>query len=171
TQQYSLSNSDGSTWQTIDATRLSLSPSPANECLALISGNADLWTANTGYNQDIGISVSGGAYPPVAGQPEAWKESGGFAGTFSPNAAYLQTAIPLNAGTAYTITLVWKANKPATGATIMAGAGPLWVPPSTGPPIPPVYSPARLTAQLIPGPVSPNPNFAQKAITTQRQLQ
>jgi hypothetical protein len=105
----------------------------------------------------------------VSGQPEAWKESGGFAGTFSPNAAYLQTAIPLNAGTAYTITLVWKANKPATGTTIMAGAGPLPVPPSTGPPIPPVYSPVRLTARLISG-LSPNANFAQKAITTQRTL-
>jgi hypothetical protein len=175
TNQYQLRDSDGSTWQAIDATHLVLKITPAANSTAILSANADLWTQNAGINQDIGIAVSGGtgagSYPTVAGQPEAWKESGGFAGTFSPNAAYLQTAIPLNGGTAYTITLVWKANKPATGATIMAGAGPLWVPPSTGPPIPPVYSPARLTAQLIPGPLSPNPNFAQKAITTQRQLQ
>ena len=176
TNQYQLPNSDGSAWQPIDASRLVLKITPGANSTAIISANADLWTQNAGINQDIGVAVSGGtgpgSYPTVAGQPEAWKESGGFAGTFSPNAAYVQTAIPLNAGTAYTITLVWKTNKLATGTTIMAGAGPLWVPPSTGPPIPPVYSPARLTAQLIPDPrPSANPNFAQKAITTQRQLQ
>jgi len=174
TSQYQLRDSDGSTWQTIDATHLVLKITPAANSTAIVSANADLWTQNAGINQDIGIAVSGGtgpgAYPTVAGQPEAWKESGGFAGTFSPNAAYLQTAIPLSAGTAYTITLVWKANKLATGTTIVAGAGPLPVPPSSGPPIPPVYSPLRLTARLIPGPLSPNPNFAQKAIKTQPTL-
>jgi hypothetical protein len=176
TNQYQLKDSNGSTWQPIDATHLALKITPATNSTALVSANADLWTQNAGINQDIGIAVSGGTgagpiYPTVAGQPEAWKESGGFAGTFSPNAAYLQTAIPLNAGTAYTITLVWKANKPATGTTIMAGAGPLPVPPSVpAPPIAPSYSPARLTARLIAGPPSPNGNFAQKAINTQRTL-
>ena len=176
TSQYALQNSDGSTWQPIDVTHLVLKITPAASSTAILSANADLWTQNAGINQDIGIAVSGGTgagpvYPSVAGQPEAWKESGGFAGTFSPNAAYVQTAVPLNAGTAYTITLVWKANKPANGTTIRAGAGPLFVPPSVPqPPITPSYSPARLTAQLIPGPLSPNPNFAQKAIATQPQL-
>jgi hypothetical protein len=172
TKQYQLPNSDGSTWQPIDATHLVLKITPAANSAAILSANADLWTQNAGINQDIGIAVSGGtgpgSYPTVAGQPEAWKESGGFAGTFSPNAAYLQAALPMNAGTTYTITLVWKANKPAAGTTIMAGAGPLWVVPSAPPlPIPPVYSPVRLTAHVIPGPLSPNPNFAQKTIRTQ----
>jgi hypothetical protein len=168
--QYQLQNSDGSTWQPIDATHLALNITPSANSTAILSANADLWTQNAGINQDIGIAVSGGTgagtkYPTVAGQPEAWKESGGFAGTFSPNAAYLQTSVPLNAGTAYTITLVWKANKPANGTTIRAGAGPL----NSG--LSPGYSPARLTAQLIPDPrPSPNPNFAQKVITTQPQL-
>jgi hypothetical protein len=176
TSQYRFPNSDGSTWQPIDATHLVLKITPAANSTAILSANADLWTQNAGINQDIGIAVSGGAgpgsYPTVAGQPEAWKESGGFAGTFSPNAAYLQIAIPLNAGTAYTITLVWKANKPATGTTIMAGAGPLFVPQSVPqPPITPSYSPVRLTAHVIADPrPSPNPNFAQKVITTQPQL-
>jgi hypothetical protein len=168
TRQYQLKDSDGSTWQPVDAT-LALKITPAANSTALVSANADLWTQNAGINQDIGVAVSGGAFPTVSGQPEAWKESGGFAGTFSPNAAYLQTALPLNMGTAYTITLVWKTNKPASGTTIMAGAGPLPVPPSTGPPIPPVYSPVRLTARLISG-LSPNPNFAPKAIKTQPTL-
>src|SRR4029077_6616889 len=144
--QYQLPNSDGSTWQPIDATHLTLKITPAANSTAILSANADLWTQNAGINQDIGIAVSGGQYPTMAGQPEAWKESGGFAGTFSPNAAYLQTAIPVNGGKPYTITLVWKANKPATGATIMAGAGPLFVPPSVpAPPVTPSYSPVRLT--------------------------
>jgi len=54
----------------------------------------------------------------------AWKESGGFAGTFSPNAAAVEGYYPVQAGQAYTFTLVWKMNKPATpGISISAGAG------------------------------------------------
>jgi hypothetical protein len=140
TQQYSLSNSDGVTWVTMDGTNLSLTITPKQNSLAILTGNSDLWTSQAGYNQDIGIMVSGGAYPTHAGQPEAWKESGGFAGTYSPNAAFVQTVVPLVAGTAYTIKLVWKANKSATGATIWAGAGPIGG----------KFSPTRLTVLLIP---------------------
>jgi hypothetical protein len=142
TQQYSLSNSDGVTWVTMDGTNLSLTITPKQNSLAILTGNSDLWTSQAGYNQDIGIMVSGGAYPTHAGQPEAWKESGGFAGTYSPNAAFVQTVVPLVAGTAYTIKLVWKANKSATGATIWAGAGPIGG----------KFSPTRLTVLLIPTP-------------------
>jgi Pentapeptide repeats (8 copies) len=71
--------------------------------------------------------------------PWAWRESGGFAGTFSPNAALVHTVIPVNAGILYTITLQWKANKSDPG-TIWAGAGPI-----NG-----AFSPTRLTAQLNP---------------------
>jgi hypothetical protein len=140
TQQYHLSNSDGMTWRSVD-------PEPTIQnrlrwqlysftrpCTYLISANIDLWTSQAGYNQDIGISVSGGSYPTVPGQPEAWKESGGFAGTFSPNAAYVETVITISPQTTYDITVTWKANKPASGATI-------WDP-FTG------YSPSRLT--LVP---------------------
>ena len=79
------------------------------------------------------VFISGGAYG--TGTLVAWKESGGFAGTFSPNAAYVQTVIPLAAASTYTITLKWKANKATTG-TIYAAAG------STG-----NFSPTRVTAQ------------------------
>jgi uncharacterized protein YfaP (DUF2135 family) len=96
--------------------------------MAILSGNADLFTSRAGFNQDLGIDVNG----TIAG----WKESGGFAGTFSPNAAYVQTAVQLSAGTAYTIKLRWKTNVPAPLATIYAGAG-------GGP-----YSPTRITAEL-----------------------
>ena len=139
TLQYSLANSDGKTWQDMDATNLMLSITPAFNCQAILTANADLWTANAGYNQDIGISVSGGAYPTVSGQPEGWKESGGFAGTFSPNAAYLQVVVRLVAATAYTIKVQWKTNKSASGVKIHAGAGP----------INDKFSPTRLTAQLV----------------------
>jgi hypothetical protein len=142
TQQYMLSNSDGVTWVDMDATNLSLTVAPKQNSLAIIMGNSDLWTSQAGYNQDIGIAVSGGSYPTTAGQPEAWKESGGFAGTYSPNAAFAQTVLPLSGGTAYTIKLVWKANKSATGATIWAGAGPIGG----------KFSPTRLTVLLIPAP-------------------
>ena len=87
-QQYELDNSDGATWQEMDSA-LRLSFAPASNQEVVLGANSDLWTATAGYNQDLGIfaSVDGGA-----DQLLGWKESGGFAGTFSPNAAYL--AVP-----------------------------------------------------------------------------
>jgi len=140
TQQYTLASSDGTTWYAIDSTNLSLSITPGFKALAIITGNSDLWTSNAGYNQDIGIAIGGGSYPTTSGQPEAWKESGGFAGTFSPNAASVQTVQQLALGTSYTIKLQWKANKNAPGATIWAGAGPIGG----------KFSPTRLTVMLVP---------------------
>jgi hypothetical protein len=139
TQQFLLTNSDGASWVDMDATNLKLTITPKFNCLAVLRASADLWTASAGFNQDIGIAVAGGAFPTAAGQPEGWKESGGFAGTFSPNAAAVETIVPLAVGVAYTVTLVWKANKNGT-STIAAGAGPI-----NG-----KFSPTRLTAQLVP---------------------
>ncbi len=134
--QYNKAGSTGADWTPIDATGLKLTFTTASPSLWILSANADLWTATAGVNQDIGIFVSGGAYG--TGTLVAWKESGGFAGTFSPNAAFVQTVIPLAMGPTYTITLEWKANK-ATGGTIYAAAG--------GGPAP-NSSPTRITAQL-----------------------
>jgi outer membrane protein assembly factor BamB len=144
TNQFHLANSDGATWTDLDSSSpsgafqpLSLSFTPGTSTSAVITGNADLWTAQAGFNQDLGIFVSGGAYG--AGQIVAWKESGGFAGTFSPNAAFVHTVIPVAAATTYNVKLQWKANKNTSGATIYAAAG-------AGP----SFSPTRLTAELMP---------------------
>ncbi|HKV30958.1 MAG TPA: fibronectin type III domain-containing protein [Candidatus Dormibacteraeota bacterium] len=128
--QYALVGSNGSAWTDMDTANLTLSYIPTTSGTAVLSGNADLWTASPGYNQDLGIAVNGS----IAG----WKESGGFAGTFSPNAAYVETAVPMSAGVPYTVKLQWKTNKPAPGATILAGAG-------SGP-----YSPTRLSLRFYP---------------------
>jgi hypothetical protein len=103
--------------------------------------NADLLTGTSGYNQDIGIFVSdnGGVDTLLA-----WKESGGFAGTFSPNAAFVQTSYPMTAGHTYVFKLKWKTNKNASGATIYAAAGG-----------PPEFSPTRLTVELTDPPPPP----------------
>jgi hypothetical protein len=142
TAQYALANSDGANWSNLantPTTPLILSVTPTNNCTAIISGNADLWTTKAGYNQDIGIFVS----PSNAtGNIVAWKESGGYAGTFSPNAAFVQATVSLSANTQYQIKLQWKTNKPSNGATIVIGAGP-W-PGGSG-----IYSPTTLTAQLL----------------------
>ena len=151
TQQYTLTGNNGSTWQDLDTSNLSVSFTPAASSMAVLSGNADLWTANAGYNQDLGLTVSGGLYPSTGGQPEAWKESGGFAGTFSPNAASVQTVIPVLSGVSYTVKLQWKANK-ADAGSIFAGAGPI-----SG-----AFSPTRLTVQLL-----PSANVFSKAYTGQ----
>jgi hypothetical protein len=134
TQQYQLTGSDGATWVDMDGTNLKLTITPTFNCVALLTANSDLWTAVVGFNQDIGISVNGSI--------AAWKESGGYAGTFSPNAAFVQTMVQMTLGTLYTIKIQWKTNRqaPANGS-IFAGAG-------GGP----VYSPTRLTAQLVVSP-------------------
>jgi hypothetical protein len=140
TSQYHLTNSDGATWADIDSTSgtpLVLNISPGFGATALIGGSADLFTGKAGLNQDIGIFVSGGAFG--AGSIVGWKESGGFAGTFSPNAAYVEAAVALAASTAYVIKLQWKTNKASGGGTIYAGAGPI----SSN------FSPTRLRVQLI----------------------
>ncbi len=138
--QYSLTGSDGSTWTDMDATTpLSVTFTPSVASYAVLSANTSLFTTHAGYNQDIGIAVTGGAFPTNSGQPEAWKESGG-AKTFTPNAAYLQTVIPVGSGVQYTATLQWKSNV-ADPSSIWAGAGPI---PSRG------FSPTRLTAMLVP---------------------
>jgi hypothetical protein len=114
---------------------LTLALPASSDCLALISGNADLWTAHAGINQDLGISVDGTIV--------AWKESGGFAGTFSPNAAYVQAVVPVHKGQSPQIRLQWKTNRPEpAGQTIYAGAGP-W--PAGGGD----YSTTTLIAQLV----------------------
>ena len=137
TSQYRLPNSDGVTWQDMDANNLSLSVTPAVSSVAIISGNADLWTASAGVNQDFGIWMSSTLNPPSV---VAWKESGGFAGTYSPNAAVVQAVLPLTANVTYSLKLDWKTNKPAIGASIFAGAGPIGG----------QFSPTRLSVVLVP---------------------
>jgi photosystem II stability/assembly factor-like uncharacterized protein len=139
TQQYSLTNSDGATWQDMDASNLTLSVSPSANSVAIITANADLFTAKAGYNQDLGIYVTPSDASRFPGNIVAWKESGGFAGTFSPNAASVETAIPMTVGTTYNVSIRWKTNRNANGATIYAGAG------SSAP-----FSPTRLAVNLIP---------------------
>ena len=152
-RQYTLANSDGTTWIDLDSTSsspLTMTVTPSTSSQAIISGNVDLWTSQAGYNQDLGINIAEASSAQYPGNIVAWKESGGFAGTFSPNAAYVQTVFPMTAGTTYHIKLQWKANKNAAGATIWAGAGP-W--PGSGS----SFSPSRLSVALVPaagGPVN-----------------
>jgi hypothetical protein len=142
TNQATQSGSDGATWNDLDP-GLTFQYTPCVNGQAIVSGNVDLWTSVARFNQDVGISVTGGAYPTQPGQPEVWKESGGFAGTFSPNAAFVQGVIPLNANTTYTFKLTWKANvRSPASAAIWAGAG--------AGPIGNLYSPTRLMLQFVP---------------------
>jgi hypothetical protein len=150
TTQPRLTGSDGATWQPIDPA-LSLTIRLPDSETALLNGNADLWTATPGVNQDLGITVS------VGGGPDTllfWKESGGYAGTFSPNAAFVHGSYQMQAGFSYVFKLVWKTNKSVPGATIFAGAGPIG----------PDFSPTRLTVQLVQTPV------VSATITAQPQL-
>jgi hypothetical protein len=134
--QYTLTGNDSSTWQTMDATKLKVNMTAAANGTAVLGANADLWTSSTGFNQDIAIFVNdNGSGDQLVG----WKESGGFGGTFSPNAAYLLATWPLASGHTYVFTIKWKSNKPEGGAVIWAGAGP----------IASAFSPTRLTVQPL----------------------
>ena len=150
TRQYLLSGSDGVTWTDMDSTTLQQTLNPTASQWALLEANADLWTANTGYNQDIGIFVSANGGPDTL---VGWKESGGYGGTFSPNAAFLQVPYQLTAGNTYVVKLKWKTNKDArpSGATIYAAAG------SSTP-----YSITSLSAKFI-----PTTNLSTAPTTTQ----
>src|ERR1700694_2907253 len=162
TSQYLLPASDGTTWTDIDPTKLSLTLTPQVDSYALLSGNADLWTTVAGFNQDIGIYVAEADVNQYPGHIVAWKESGGFAGTYSPNAAFVQTVFPMDAGTTYHVKLQWKANKSTAGSPgeiIVAGAGP-WPSTSTN------YSPTALAARLVPSSL----DWVQTAVRRQQFL-
>src|SRR5256712_299964 len=160
--QYALPNSDGQTWVDVDTGVLSINLKPAANFDALLPGNADLGTATPAYTEDLGLSGGdANALPCPGGRPPvAWKEGGGFAGTFSPNAAFAQTAYAMTAGHTYQIKMQWKTNRPTNhnGATIFAGAGPI-----NG-----LYSPTRLTVELMP-PV-PAMTLRSQASTAQYRL-
>jgi hypothetical protein len=133
--QYSLASSDGSSWSAIDGATLTVTVNRTDNCLVTLTGNADLWTSVAGVNQDLGITVAPVDAVTYPSNLIGWKESGGFAGTFSPNAAAIEAVFAMPAGTSYTATLVWKTNKSSAGAAY-AGAGQA------------PYSPTRLTAVL-----------------------
>jgi hypothetical protein len=105
---------------------------------AVVSANADVWTATAGYNQDLAIFVTDNNGPR---QLLVWKESGGFGGTFSPNAAFAETVFSMTGGHTYVFSLWWKTNRATnnSGATIYLGAGPI-----NG-----AYSPTRLLIDVI----------------------
>ena len=160
--QYLLAASDGTTWTDIDAVKLSLTLTPQVDSYALLSGNADLWTTMAGFNQDIGIYVAEADVNQYPGHIVAWKESGGFAGTFSPNAAFVQTLFPMDAGTTYHVKLQWKTNKSTVGSPgeiVVAGAGP-WPSTSSN------YSPTALAARLVPSSLG----WVQSAVSRQQYV-
>jgi hypothetical protein len=149
TKQLGLQNSDGQTFADMmpvpgltGGPDLVLSITPAFNCVAILMGNASLFTNTAGINQDIGIFVSGSTAPQgIVG----WAEAGGFNGTFSPNAAFVQAVYPMTRGTVYNVRLKWKANKAQSGSqSIYSGAGPF--PAGSGSTN---TSPTRLTALLV----------------------
>lgn len=120
---------------------LVLNITPAFNCLALVTGNADLYTDTAAVSQDIGLFVSPSSAPSNI---VAWKESGA-SGINSPNAAFVQAVVAMTRGTAYNVRMQWKsAVAMAAGAHIRAGAGPF--PKTAGLTS---VSPTRLTVQLL----------------------
>jgi hypothetical protein len=120
-QQYSLVPPRGDAWTALDSTTLTVVGSATSTCAATVSANADLWTEHRGDNQDIAVLVtpSGTGIPGVA----AWRESGGRAAAYSPNAAFLETTVLLTPGTRYSIQLRWKATASDGAGAIEAAAG------------------------------------------------
>ena len=80
-----------STWYEVDS-GLGVTVNASSGRQVVLGGNMDLWTAAAGYNQDLGI-FQGTDCTNVASLL-AWKASGGFAGTYSPNAAFASEVSP-----------------------------------------------------------------------------
>src|SRR6202022_21242 len=114
-QQYHLTGSNGVTWVQGDPVGLKITIVPTFRALAILTANSSLWTDSAGFNQDLAIFINGALH--------SWQESGGFAGTFSPNAVAVHGVYgAFERGLTYTVDLRWKANKPDPN-TIYAGAG------------------------------------------------
>ena len=122
---------------------LVLNIKPIFDCYAIITGTASLYTDTGGWNQDIGIYVSGSTAPQSI---VSWAESGGDSPN-TPTAAFVNAIVPMTRGTTYNVRLMWKANHSASGVTIRAGAGPF--PLSAGLTS---VSPTMLTALLVVNP-------------------
>jgi hypothetical protein len=117
---------------------------PSFNCLALITGNADLYTDTAATSQDIALFVNPSGLPAANQNIVAWKESGA-SGVNSPNAAFVQAVFAMTRGTSYNVRMKWKsAVQMAAGAHIRAGAGPF--PKTAGLTS---VSPTRLTVQLL----------------------
>ena len=85
----------------------------------VLASNADLFTKGIGYNRDVAIFVrdNGGADQLVA-----WKESGGYAGIYAPNAAFVHFVYSVAAGHGYDFRVKWKTHKPEPASVIIYAA-------------------------------------------------
>lgn len=132
TTQYSLSNSDGSTWTDIDSSTLAQTITPTTDVLAVITGTMDLFAFGN-INQDVAVTVVQGSTTTVAG----WTESGGQQSD-DPIASYVQSTFLMTHGVTYTVKLQWKSNVAMQSGQVMYdGAG-------TNP-----YSPTTLSVQQL----------------------
>lgn len=104
--------------------RVVVNPSAAYQ--AIVTGGIDLWSTAPGYNGDIAVFACDAALADCSPFTNfalvAWKESGNPA-AYAPNAATVQTVMPLTAGHAYTFALGWKPNRPTPGGVIYGAAG------------------------------------------------
>jgi hypothetical protein len=139
-RQYNSPN-NGTSWQDMDSTNLSLTFTPTQDSLAYLSANANLFSTSTAFNGDLGICIYTTPAPacdPAGGSIAAWTEAGSGA-TLNPDANLVQIPVPVSAGKTYTVRLQWRTNTAMPSSTTMyAGAG--------GNP----YSPASLTTWLVP---------------------
>ena len=131
TQSYTLHNNNGSSWAEMDASRLSLTITPAITSDAVLAANTDLFTSSAGVNTDVAIEVNNSVV--------VWKEAGGYS-SYAPAAVFAQDEMLMTAGSTYTVALYWKTNvAQPVGAFSQAGAG-----------LGPTYSPTVLSALLTP---------------------
>jgi hypothetical protein len=80
-----------SNWQDVDAANLSLSFTPRWSRTA-VSGNADHPGQRPGFNQDIGVALSGASFPSVGATPRHGRRAAALR-HLQPNAAFVQAPI------------------------------------------------------------------------------
>src|SRR5207237_10773264 len=89
----------------VDNPQIRVPIAPASSSVAMVGASMDLWTSQPGFNQDLGLFVCDSSVTSCASFSSfsllAWKESGGFAGTFSPNAAYAEAVLGVSSAHNY----------------------------------------------------------------------
>jgi hypothetical protein len=93
---------------------LTVTITPTADSMAVITGNSDLWTANSGLNPGHPASSSAAARSAPA-EIVGWKESGGFALHLLTERGGDPAVVPMTASTGYTVKLNGKPTRPPQG--------------------------------------------------------
>jgi RHS repeat-associated protein len=127
------SSSNPPPWEPMDPSKLVLAVTPAVNSTAVLSSFVDVESSTT-LNTEVGIAINGVVV--------AWKDGGEYTGS-SPDPVYVQEPYGMNAGTTYSLELMWRPATSEPAGVFLEAGDPV-------PPDGPGFSPTTLNALLTP---------------------